>query len=319
MAKAIYRRVPVLVRKTRDGQPEENPWGIRFDRMFDMSNDSHLFRTREQLERDGWELSGNVFRKDGMEYLPLYEAKMIHHFDHRWASYRLEGGRDFADDVAREDKQDPGFAVLPRYWVEAREVQLRIAKLPKGLLTALRDRDADRIALTVCHLLFLEWLHRGSGGSADNALTKVFPSWIDFVAYHPFARQFAPTRMGLCGNRPACIQPLDPSYLPAESMDAITAGTRSRTAWYAVDPWALRGFFASLALYSGLLDSIPPLRSGDEALAIAEDLLSRNSPRWLMGWRCIARSTDERSVVGGMFPFSAAGHSLAVWRMLAAA
>ena len=32
--------------------------------MFDMSNDSHLFRTREQLEAEGWRLDGNVFRKD---------------------------------------------------------------------------------------------------------------------------------------------------------------------------------------------------------------------------------------------------------------
>ena len=88
LAKAIYRRVPVLVRKARDGQPEENPWGIRFSTMFHMSNDSYLFRMRDELEGDGWELVGNVFRKDGMEYLPLYEAKMIHHFDHRWAVSR---------------------------------------------------------------------------------------------------------------------------------------------------------------------------------------------------------------------------------------
>ena len=167
LAKAIYRRVPVLVRKARDGQPEENPWGIRFGTMFHMSNDSHLFRTREQLEGDGWTLEGNVFRKDGTEHLPLYEAKMIHHFDHRWASYRRVNGKDVVVDVSIEEKQDPEFVVLPRHWVEAREVRLRFAKLPKGLLTALRDGDADRIALAICHLLFLEWLHRSSGKELD--------------------------------------------------------------------------------------------------------------------------------------------------------
>ena len=313
LAKAIYRRVPVLVRKTRDGQPEENPWGIRFDRMFDMSNDSHLFRTREQLERDGWELSGNVFRKDGMEYLPLYEAKMIHHFDHRWASYRREGGRDFADDVAREDKQDPGFAVLPRYWVEAREVQLRIAKLPKGLLTALRNRDADRIALAVCLLLFLEWLHRGSGGSADRAIANVFPSWIDFVAYHPFARQVAPTQMGLCGDNPACTAPLGPSYLPAKPISKVDATPCASTVWYAVDRTALSEAFGACVPYAQYLESVPPLRSKHGALALAEELLSHAAPRWQMGWRGITNSTNERTVVGGAFPFSAAGNSLPVW------
>ncbi len=118
LTKAIYRRVPVLIREARDGRPEENPWGIKFSTMFHMSNDSHLFRTREQLEADGWVLEGNIFRKDGEEYLPLYEAKMIHHFDHRWATY---DGLDTRE-LTLVEKQDPGFSVLPRYWVRKEEV-----------------------------------------------------------------------------------------------------------------------------------------------------------------------------------------------------
>ena len=31
--------------------------------MFHMSNDSHLFHTREQLEGDGWTLKGNIFER----------------------------------------------------------------------------------------------------------------------------------------------------------------------------------------------------------------------------------------------------------------
>ena len=44
LTKAIYRRVPVLV---REGDPDGNPWGVKFSTMFHMSNDSHLFRTRD--------------------------------------------------------------------------------------------------------------------------------------------------------------------------------------------------------------------------------------------------------------------------------
>ena len=40
----IYRRVPVLWRD----EPEENPWGLLFMRMFNMANDSGLFHTRER-------------------------------------------------------------------------------------------------------------------------------------------------------------------------------------------------------------------------------------------------------------------------------
>lgn len=58
----IYRRVPVLI---NENDPENgNPWGIKFMTMFHMSNDSHLFYTREELETDGWELQGNVFERE---------------------------------------------------------------------------------------------------------------------------------------------------------------------------------------------------------------------------------------------------------------
>lgn len=124
LTKAIYRRVPVLIREARDGHPEDNPWGVKFTRMFDMSNDSDLFRTRDQLEADGWRLDGNIFEKDGEKYLPLYEAKMIHHFDHRWATYDGTKIRD----VASEEKQDPAFVVLPRYWVKEADVQAALAR-----------------------------------------------------------------------------------------------------------------------------------------------------------------------------------------------
>ena len=88
----IYRRVPVLWRD----EPEENPWGLSFMAMFHMANDSGAFRTREKLQRDGWTLSGNVFFRDGKRMLPLYEAKLIHHFDHRLACYskQPQGSQD---------------------------------------------------------------------------------------------------------------------------------------------------------------------------------------------------------------------------------
>lgn len=127
LTKAIYRRVPVLIREARDGRPEENPWGVKFKQgLFNMTSDSHLFRTWDQLEADGWRLDGNIFEKDGEKYLPLYEAKMIHHFDHRWATYDGLETRD----VSLEEKQNPAFVVLPRYWV--READVRAAIAPTG-------------------------------------------------------------------------------------------------------------------------------------------------------------------------------------------
>ena len=70
----IYKRCPGTWRD----EPEGNPWGILFLRMFDMANDSGLFHTREELEHAGWTLAGNVFIRGEERMLPLYEAKMIH-------------------------------------------------------------------------------------------------------------------------------------------------------------------------------------------------------------------------------------------------
>ena len=53
VTKRIYKHVPVLIRKAHDGEAEVNAWGVRFMTMFHMSNDSHFFRTKSELPRDG--------------------------------------------------------------------------------------------------------------------------------------------------------------------------------------------------------------------------------------------------------------------------
>ena len=75
----IYQRVPVLINE----ETGENPWGIKFSTMFHMSNDSHLFRTRQQLEADGFTFWGNKMKRGNEVWLPLYEGKMCHYYNHR--------------------------------------------------------------------------------------------------------------------------------------------------------------------------------------------------------------------------------------------
>jgi hypothetical protein len=116
LTKKIYRDVPVLINESVDR--EGDTWGISFLRMFDMATDSTLFRTAAQLEADGWVLHGNVFRKEGQRYLPLYEAKMVDQFDHRAGTYGASGLYDVDD----AEKDNPEFVPMPRYWVPERSV-----------------------------------------------------------------------------------------------------------------------------------------------------------------------------------------------------
>ncbi|MCQ6555437.1 N-6 DNA methylase [Streptomyces sp. C10-9-1] len=120
----IYRRVPVLI---KEGDPKGNPWDVAFLAMFHLSHDSHLFHRRETLEAEGWQLVGNVFTKGEARMLPLYEAKMLHQFDHRWATYSRG---DSARDLELGEKEDPGMVVLPRHWVAECEVDEKF--LTKG-------------------------------------------------------------------------------------------------------------------------------------------------------------------------------------------
>ena len=112
---AIYQRVPVLFEETTaQGNGQGDPWRMTYRQgLFNMTSDSDLFLNRIELsEEDG-------------ETLPLYEAKMIHQFDHRWATYVDE---DESRDSTVEEKQDADFAPKPRYWVRKSDVDARLAE-----------------------------------------------------------------------------------------------------------------------------------------------------------------------------------------------
>jgi hypothetical protein len=145
LTKAIYRRVPILWREAGENTAESNPWRITFKTLFHMSNDSHHFRTVVELEADGFRLDGNVFSNPDDRYLPLYEAKMLHHFDHRFSTY--EGASEKQLNVGilpqptAEQKRDPEFVVQPRYWVREEVVESAIPKYPEPLALALDTGD----------------------------------------------------------------------------------------------------------------------------------------------------------------------------------
>ena len=119
LTKKLYRASPVLI---AEGESDGNPWDISFSQgLFNMTSDSYLFHDAAASDR-----------------LPLYEAKMIHQFNHRWATYTDEGS---SRDVSPEEKHDPAFAVTPRYWVNASEVESRLAdkEWAQGWLMGWRD------------------------------------------------------------------------------------------------------------------------------------------------------------------------------------
>jgi len=112
LTKKIYRRIPVF---GRESEPEAN-WRFRGMLMFMMNTSSHLFLPDCQ--------PGSV---------PLYEAKMMYQYDHRYATYKdattanLNAG--ILPKTTETDKQDPEFNVLPKYWMPEKEVEARLEQV----------------------------------------------------------------------------------------------------------------------------------------------------------------------------------------------
>ncbi|WP_298207523.1 N-6 DNA methylase [Ferrimicrobium sp.] len=123
LARQVYEKVPIL----QSTRPEQSsPWGVGFRRLFDMTNDSALFQTITTLADQGAILQGNhIVASSGERYLPLYEGKLIHHFDHRFATYEGAGG-DKPIEADNSLKADPNWAILPRYWVSEPEVKEKL-------------------------------------------------------------------------------------------------------------------------------------------------------------------------------------------------
>jgi hypothetical protein len=289
LTRRIYQRVPVLL---REGQPAENPWGIRFMTMFHMSNDSGLFRDAPA---------------EGL--LPLYEAKMMWQFDHRFGTY--EGATQANLNLGNlpqttdEQKADPTFRVRPRYWVEAREVYLRIAVLPTGLFQAIRENNTELITLGLAHLLFGRWLL----ASKERLAAGLFPAWRTFVQSFPFAQGIAPTRLGLCGENPASFSPLDASYLPAEPVMEIKCSARESTAWYAADERTVSQFLNINGTFPMKIDDVPPLQSVEDVLAFIPQLLEMTAPRWLLGFRDVTSAITARTSIFSFLPRIGVGNN----------
>lgn len=122
----IYRNSTILYNEITG----ENPWNVKFSRMLDMSNDSYLFRTYAQLTAQGATLNGNTFTTvDGETYVPLYEGKMIWHYNHHFGSWPTEGERPNSINMPSEDElANPDSCIMPWYWVPLAAVKDRLVK-----------------------------------------------------------------------------------------------------------------------------------------------------------------------------------------------
>lgn len=167
----IYGRLPVLV--DRRAAPPRALYPVAYARQLDMTNDSGLFRTAEELDADGaYPVAGGACERGNARFLPLMVGRSVHLFDHRYASVMEDdaeevGVEDEPDDLADApprrtrlatrsrnvhnpfsssltsagEHENPAFKPRPRHWIDQAELAER---WPEGLEWAVAFRDIAR-------------------------------------------------------------------------------------------------------------------------------------------------------------------------------
>jgi hypothetical protein len=313
ITKGIYRRVPVLILEATERDPEKNNWGISFSQgLFNMASDSSLFRSAESLFAEGFNPDCNRFVRGSDVYLPLYEAKMLHHFNHRWGDYAMrdpESNSNELPDVPLEKLQDPYYQVMPNNWVPEQEVMLRSADLPKAMSRAFRNGQANVVAIGLAYWAFGNWLHREGLGSTNLALSNLFETWLKFNQAFPWAQFVAPTQLGLCPDGEAYIQAVGPQFIPAVPMKELQYDRDSGPCWYEAKKVPLERLLKAAEECPLMEEEWTGLQFADDANAVAQWILERRTPKWLIGWRRSARGGDSRTMLPALLPRAGVGDS----------
>jgi hypothetical protein len=151
LTRAVHDRLQTLRPKVaQDG------WTLDLRRMIHMADDAGLFKSASELQADGWSGDGNEFVKDDQRMVPLYEAKLVHYFDHRFATYEgqteAQASQGKCPELSPADHADPLKYVEPRYWIPKQEVDDRLAgSWSRGWILGWRDicRSVDQRTMIV--------------------------------------------------------------------------------------------------------------------------------------------------------------------------
>lgn len=123
VTKKIYQRTTVLVNDIEGGA-----WDVSFSQgTHNMSTDSHLFKTFEELRDEGFILRGNTFMRHSSIFVPLYESKMVHLYNHRFGDFADSGHvrSHVLPRISQEKLKNVDYLPMPFYWISQETLRER--------------------------------------------------------------------------------------------------------------------------------------------------------------------------------------------------
>ncbi|NCN97755.1 MAG: restriction endonuclease, partial [Rhodoferax sp.] len=134
----LYARHPVLVKhgvlsEALGQQPDDRAWPVKYQRMFDMTNDSQLFLKADELAQQGWQPAPlNRWQKPAAGLgsvqvaVPLYVGRMVHQYDHRHASVTVNESNlqnaALGAVLSECEKANPDVLPNPQYWIDTQTI-----------------------------------------------------------------------------------------------------------------------------------------------------------------------------------------------------
>jgi hypothetical protein len=317
LTKQLYLATPVLITESqRESDADLNPWAVSFMAMFHMSADSGLF-----LDTPG--------TADDAPRLPLYEAKMAHQFDHRWATYvdapDKPNGLD-TQDVTSAQKGDPNFLARPRYWVEEVHVLARIASVPGRVASAwlawrtassdpARQAAEDDLAMAIATWIAGALFRQAADASAPVTSESDSLWGVEELASRPSSQRWTnqqrqraliSTEHSLAESYPASYRELKVTYPTSARL------LGEMTKWALQDDPArnlslsereLGEMSSAQASLSSTMES-----GGSRGFSVLNGWMDRRSPRWLLGWREITGVEKIRTLIATVLPRFAVGN-----------
>lgn len=195
----------------------------------------------------------------------------------------------------------------PRYWVDEREVLARIARVPSRVARAwllthqegpyAEFDDEKSLEFAVASWLAGEWMRRHCGDELTEASARVLAE-AQWRATAEMDRSAAPLLGALRRTRGG--EDLS-NWAKWARQDAETPFSDAEET--AIHLWqeSFHGLSSDGTRIGSLLNSV-------------DEWMNRRSPRWLMGWRDICRSTDERTVIASVVQRAGVGHKMPLFR-----
>ena len=178
ITRRIYENHPVLVDRSKG--EEHRTWPMRHIRgMFNLTSDFPMLRTHTQLDAEGfYPVSRNNWKRGDELYLPHYQGRMIHQFDHRANSIRVNPRSThnpyLSIGVSAEQHADPTYLPESQFWVPAEKVAAIVPEA-RGWSLGFRDIARPTDARTMIASV-LPWV------GSDLAIRLILPATAAFDA-----------------------------------------------------------------------------------------------------------------------------------------